>query len=584
MRKLSSQIFVSQVSILLAVVLVGFGLFARQEREQLNQEWMDKSLAIAETVAGVPEIRSCIENRVEGCDTEVQDIAERIRTETRASYVVVVDMNRVRHSHPKPALIGQKVDETLVTSPKGEVRFDNGVTGPSVNGLAPMYGVLGEQIGEVSVGMHMSDVSTVFSGQLPIYGLWSAVALGAGAIASYVLARRLKKRTFGLELDEIAKLLQEREAVLHGIREGMIAFGRSGRVTMVNDEARRLLGLRLNQGVGGRLEDMVPPGRLQDLLTGEIAGQDEVVLTDDYYLTVNRMPVTLAGKPHGAVVTLRDRTELSGLLRELDSVRGLTDALRAQQHEFSNRMHTVAGLLELGESEEALQFLTDLRGAEAEFAESLRSRIGSPLIVGLILAKAAVAGERGVELEITDETWLGDAPDKVQALTTILGNLVDNAFDAVSGPGVDPGKPGRVLLGVVEDDDGITVRVADNGPGIPPGAVETIFTDGFTTKPATGTMRRGLGLALVHRLVQRLGGSISASEGAGAVFTVRLPKERQTVRGPRPRLVSAVAGVSAVAAVSAVSAVSAAPVAPAAPAPSVVGPRTSPSEETVTTP
>jgi two-component system CitB family sensor kinase len=432
--------------------------------------------------------------------------------------------------------------------------------------------------------MHMSDVSTVFSGQLPIYGLWFAVALGAGAIASYVLARRLKKRTFGLELDEIAKLLQEREAVLHGIREGMIAFGRSGRVTMVNDEARRLLGLRLNQGVGGRLEDMVPPGRLQDLLTGEIAGQDEVVLTDDYYLTVNRMPVTLAGKPHGAVVTLRDRTELSGLLRELDSVRGLTDALRAQQHEFSNRMHTVAGLLELGESEEALQFLTDLRGAEAEFAESLRSRIGSPLIVGLILAKAAVAGERGVELEITDETWLGDAPDKVQALTTILGNLVDNAFDAVSGPGVDPGKPGRVLLGVVEDDDGITVRVADNGPGIPPGAVETIFTDGFTTKPATGTMRRGLGLALVHRLVQRLGGSISASEGAGAVFTVRLPKERQTVRGPRPRLVSAVAGVSAVAAVSAVSAVSAAPVAPAAPAPSVVGPRTSPSEETVTTP
>jgi two-component system CitB family sensor kinase len=138
-----------------------------------------------------------------------------------------------------------------------------------------------------------------------------------------------------------------------------------------------------------------------------------------------------------------------------------------------------------------------------------------------------------------------------------------------------------VLLGVVEDDDGITVRVADNGPGIPPGAVETIFTDGFTTKPATGTMRRGLGLALVHRLVQRLGGSISASEGAGAVFTVRLPKERQTVRGPRPRLVSAVAGVSAV---SAVSAAPVAPAAPAAPAPSVVGPRTSPSEETVTTP
>ena len=261
------------------------------------------------------------------------------------------------------------------------------------------------------------------------------------------------------------------------------------------------------------------------MLAGEIGGQDEVVLTDDHYLTVNRMPVTLAGRPHGSVVTLRDRTELSGLLRELDSVKGLTDALRAQQHEFSNRMHTVAGLLELGENEEALRFLTDLRGAEAEFAESVRSRIAAPLIVGLILAKAAVAGERGVELELTDESWLGDAPDKVQALTTILGNLVDNAFDAVSGPGVDPGKPGRVLVGVVEDDDAVTVRVADNGPGIPAGAAEMVFADGYTTKPDTGSLRRGLGLALVHRLVVRLGGTISVSEGPGAVFTVTLPKE-----------------------------------------------------------
>ena len=537
-RKLSSQIFVSNVLVLLAVVLVGFGLFARQEKRQLDQEFMDKSLAIAESVAGVPEIRECMEfgTQIEGCDSTVQNIADQMVQKTGARYVVVVDARGVRWSHPNRDMIGKRISEPLVTKP--EVRFNNDSTGASVNGRDPVYGrTADQQVGMVSVGLTMSTVTKSFYDQLWIYALWFGAALGIGAIASWLLARRLKRRTFGLELDEIARLLQEREAVLHGIREGMIAFDRAGRITMVNDEARRLLGLRLNQGPGGSLEDIVPPGRLQDLLTGEISGQDEVVLTDDYYLVVNRMPVTLAGRPHGAVVTLRDRTELSGLLRELDSVRGLTDALRAQQHEFSNRMHTVAGLLELGESEEALQFLTDLRGAEAAFAESLRSRIASPLIVGLILAKAAVAGERGVELEVTDDTWLGDAPDKVQALTTVLGNLVDNAFDAVSGPGIDPGKPGRVLVGVVEDDDGITVRVADNGPGIPPGAAETVFTDGYTTKPATGGMRRGLGLALVHRIVQRLGGTISASEGAGAVFTVRLPKERPAGGPPRLRRV-----------------------------------------------
>ncbi|NUP52538.1 MAG: sensor histidine kinase [Catenulispora sp.] len=526
-RKLSSQILASQISILLAVVLVGFALFARQERHQFDRQYMDEALQIAQTVADMPEVRGCVEFPSENCDGTLQAIASRIEGDTKTDYVVIVDANRVRHTHPShdrpDSLVGKQIEEaTLVTRP--DVRFDHGSVGESVNGRVPLLSRTdpGAQIGEVSVGRKVADVATIFTGQLPIYAAWFGVALGVGTLASYVLARRLKKRTFGLELDEIAKLLQEREAVLHGIREGMIAFDRTGRVTMVNDEARRLLNLPMFGGVGGFLADVVPAGRLQDVLSGQIEGQDEVVLTDDHCLTVNRMPVTLAGRPHGAVVTLRDRTELSGLLRELDSVTSLTDALRAQQHEFSNRLHTVAGLLELGEAEEALRYLTDLSGTEAAFAESVRARIAPPVLVGLILAKAAVAGERGVELELTDDTWLGDTPDKVQALTTILGNLIDNAFDAVSGPGVDPAKPGRVLVGVVQDDDGITVRVADNGPGIPAGAAETVFTDGFTTKPATGPLRRGLGLALVHRLVQRLGGTITASEGPGAVFTVRL--------------------------------------------------------------
>lgn len=537
-RRLSTQIFVSQVSILLAVVLVGFGLFAVQERKQVDRQYMDEDLQIAQTVADTPDVKSCMEFPSPNCDGTLQQIADRVERDTASAYVVIFDMRRVRHTHPTVALRGKADNgKPIVTRP--QVGFDHGVLGPSVNGRVPLIGPLGDQIGEVSVGRKVASLTPIFTGQLPIYGLWFGAALGVGALASYALAHRLKRRTFGLELDEIAKLLQEREAVLHGIREGMIAFDRAGRVTMVNDEARRLLKLPMFGAVGGFLQDAVPPGRLQDLLAGRIEGKDQVVLTDEHCLTVNRMPVTLAGRPHGAVVTLRDRTELSGLLRELDSVTSLTDALRAQQHEFSNRMHTVAGLLELGEPGEALQYLTDLSGAEAAFAESVRSRVAPSVLVGLILAKAAVAGERGVRLELSEDTWLGDTPDKVQALTTVLGNLIDNAFDAVSGPGLcgpgaDGGRPGRVVVSIVEDDDGITVQVADNGPGIPAGASETVFTDGFTTKPATGSMRRGLGLALVHRLVQRLGGTITVSEGPGAVFTARLPKsaeERHTLLG-----------------------------------------------------
>ena len=529
MRRLSTQILVSQIAILVAVVLAGFALFAYQQSRQLDRQYEQRAADIAATVAGIPEVGSCLETEGGACGDSIQQIATRVMSETKASYVVVIDMNRVRHSHPIPALIGQQVTESIATMDgKVHVGIDPGGLGRSANGKAPLYGPDGVMVGEVSAGILESTVSSELWQELPGYAVWVAAALGAAGLASWLLARRLKKRTFGLELDEITTLLQEREATLHGIREGVIAFDPGGRVTMINDEARRLLSLGAAT-IGGRLEDLVPTGRLRDVLSGQIEGQDQVVLTDDYLLTVNRMPVTLAGRSHGAVVTLRDRTELSGLLRELDSVRGLTDALRAQQHEFSNRMHTVAGLLELGESDEALHYLTDLGGAEAEFAESVRSRVASPLIVGLILGKAAVASERGVVLALSDDTLLGHAPEKAQALTTILGNLIDNAFDALCENGAAVGGPatgtfGRVEVTIIEDESEITLRVADDGPGIPPGAADSIFVDGYTTKPEAGSQRRGLGLALVHRLVQRLGGQISVSEGPGAVFAVRLPK------------------------------------------------------------
>jgi two-component system CitB family sensor kinase len=525
MRRLSTQIFTGQVAILLATMLVGFVLFAREERAQLDLQYEQQAVSIAESVASIQQVGRCLEPGAPPCGDQVQQIATRVQHATNASYVVVIDMHRVRHSHPDVALIGQKVTEPIVTA-DGQIHtgIDPGSLGRSANGKAPLKAPDGKMVGEVSVGILESRVSTALWNSLPAYAAWFAVALGIGGMASWLLARRLKRRTFGLELDEIAKLLHEREALLHGIREGMIAFDRAGRITMVNDEARRLLSFG-TIALGSWIEDIVPPGRLRDVLSGEIGGKDEVVLTDDYCLTVNRMPVVLAGRPHGSVVTLRDRTELSGLLRELDSVKGLTDALRAQQHEFSNRMHTVAGLLELGEPEEALRYLTDLGGAEAEFAESLRARIASPLIVGLILAKSAVAAERGIELELTEDSWLGDVPAKSQALTTILGNLIDNAFDAVGGSRSPGAGPGRVRVALVEDEDRIRVEVADNGPGIPAQALDSVFVDGYSTKPASGSLRRGLGLALVHRLVQRLGGRITVSEGPGAVFTVSLPAE-----------------------------------------------------------
>lgn len=525
MRKLSTQILAGQVVIVVITVAVGFALFVRGERANLDNAYERRAGSIASSVAQIPDIRRCMEDSAGCAPNTIQNISMRVAHATGASYVVVIDMDRIRHSHPITALIGQQVAEPIATM-DGQVHYtvDSGRTGRSANGKAPLYGPDGTMAGEVSVGLRESSVTAALLHELPLMAVWFGCALLAGLLVSIFLAARMKRRTFGLELDEIALLFQEREAVLHGIREGMVALDKRDRVVVMNDEARRLADLG-SVALGDRLEDVLPPGRLRDVLTGTIAGKDQVILTDDFCLTVNRMPVMLAGKPNGAVITLRDRTELAGLLRELDTVQGLTDALRAQQHEFSNRMHTVAGLLELGEHEEAVRYLTDLTGAEAAMAESLRERIASPLVVGLLLAKSTIAAERGIDLEVTSESWLGEIPLREQAVTTILGNLIDNALDALSGDGFEPGRAGRVEVAIVEDHDAIRISVVDNGPGLPSGAAATVFIDGFTTKPGRGDVHRGLGLALVHRIVQRLGGEISATEGPGAEFAVRLPKE-----------------------------------------------------------
>lgn len=530
-RQLATGILINQLMILTATVAVGFALFAYAERGVLDDQYEHRAAGVAQTTAAMPEVISCLEAPTR-CPASIQAVAERIRRATGASYVVVIDASRIRHSHPQPSLIGQPIEETLVAGDgRTHTGSDNGATGRSARGIAPVFDGRGRVIGEVSAGLRESSVTSALWSGLPTFAIWFALALLGGALASWLLAARLKRLTFGLELDEIALLLQEREATLHGIREGVIAFDAHGRVTMVNDEARRLLLLE-HAPLGGRLDDLVPAGRLHDVLSGEASGQDEVVLTDDFALTVNRMPVSLSGRPHGSVVTLRDRTEMSGLLRELDSVRGLTDALRAQQHEFSNRMHTVAGLLELGQAPEALAYLTELRASGDSFVDDLRARISSTLIVGLLVGKSADASERGVELRVTEDTWLGDAPEHIQALTTILGNLVNNALDALAeAPPQD--QPAHVSVSILEEEDEIVVCVADNGPGVPAGAQESIFLDGFTTKPTRGALHRGLGLALVHRLVQRLGGTISVSEGPGAQFVVRLPQSREALKVPR---------------------------------------------------
>jgi two-component system, CitB family, sensor kinase len=523
--RLSTQILLLQLAIIVLTLGMGVAVSIVQARSQLDRQSGRQSLAIARTVAQMPEILGAF--RKTHPERIIDPIAERIRGATGASFVVVANRHGIRYSHPDPQKIGQPIstDPSEVLSGNEFVGVQTGSLGRSVRGKVPIRDDRGRIIGLVSVGFLESKISAQLRDDLPVLLIPPAIGLGLGVLGSFLLARRIKRQTFGLEPNEIAGLLEQREAMLHGIREGTVATDKSGRMTLVNDEAKRLLEID-DSAIGRQLTDIVPAGHAREVLAGNIDQPDQIVLVNDRILVANRMPVNVRGRAVGAVVTLRDRTELDKLMRELNDVRSLADALRAQEHEFSHRLHVVAGLIELGRNDEAVRYINHSSLVHQALVASIVESIGEPTIVALLLGKAAVASERGIELRVTEDTRLPEDYPGARDLVTVVGNLVDNALDSVASALGS----GWIEVTIRDEADGVLIQVRDSGPGVDPEIVDEIFRDGFTTKVATGTGRRGLGLALVSQTVRRRpGGFVNVTNEGGALFKAFLPHDAATV-------------------------------------------------------
>jgi two-component system, CitB family, sensor kinase len=340
----------------------------------------------------------------------------------------------------------------------------------------------------------------------------AAVALAVGAVLSRVVAAHVARKTHGLEAREITKLYEHNEAVLHAIREGVLVTDRDGRLLLANDEARRLLDLS-DDAEGRLLGHSVPAGSLRALLASQRSTRDETHLVGGRVLIVNQSEAFVGDRSVGVVTTCRDRTELESLLRELDTMRGLADSLRAQGHDTANQLQAMVGLVELGRYKEAVDFAIEQVATAQELLNRLQESVAEPALVGLLLGKNAAARERGIELEISGSTFVTPGISG-RALVTVVGNLIDNAFDAVA----DVAEP-RVDVRFESSTERATIEVRDSGPGVPS---YRVFEVGWTTKPAVNGSR-GLGLALVLQTVTRLGGSISMRNDHGAVFKVTLP-------------------------------------------------------------
>ncbi|WP_185932612.1 sensor histidine kinase [Streptomyces sp. WAC 01325] len=517
-RRMFAQVLLMQVAIAAGVAVLATGLFLAPLSDQLDDQAMRRALSIAQTTAAQPQIAEDLADTPATAGGPVQREAERIRTATEAEYIVVMDRRGVRWSHPTPSEIGRLVstDPGQALAGHDVMQIDSGTLGRTARGKVPLRDGDGKIVGAVSVGIAYDSVRARLLHAIPGLFAYAGGALAVGALAAWLISRRVQRQTRDLAFSDISALLAEREAMLHGIREGVVALDRAGRIRLLNDEARRLLGIG-DEAVGRSLDEALGEGRTADVLAGRVTGTDLLTVRGQRVLVANRMPTDEGG----AVATLRDRTELEQLGRELDSTRGLIDALRAQDHEHANRMHTVLGLLELEMYDDAVEFVGEVVGDHRATAEQVAEKIQDPLLAALLVGKATVAAERGVALSLADRTGLPDRLIDPRGLVTIVGNLVDNALDATAGT-----PHARVEVELQAEGRIATLRVRDTGPGIPEEQRELIFTEGWSTKQRPAHRERGIGLPLVRRLAERQGGSATVGEaaGGGAEFTVVLPE------------------------------------------------------------
>lgn len=375
---------------------------------------------------------------------------------------------------------------------------------------------------EAMVGVYRGANSGTTGDQQYLLGLvaLTEVALTVGIAGSLLVADRVHRQTLGLEPAVIARQYQHHQAMLCAVREGLVITDQAGKLMLANDEARRLLRLPPG-GEDTPVCDLLRDPDLAELFTHDGPLRDQLRVAAGRVLLVSRSPAAVDGQPVGAVLTLRDRTELQAVLRELDTVRALADALRAQAHESANRLQALVGLVELGRYEDAVRLGTRDSSIAQRLSDQLLDQVGEPVLVALLLGKTAIAADRGVELRLSPDTAVTAVHLPVEQVLTVVGNLVDNALDAAAISG------GWVELTLRNDDRGLHVIVRDNGPGLPAEHLEEIFTPGWTTKPTDSPGGRGLGLALVRNTVTRIGGTISAGndsgDDGGAVFHIHLP-------------------------------------------------------------
>lgn len=570
---LGQQVFIFYA--LIVVLVIGSGVVAAVivADRLVNQAAEEQMESVAWTVASMPEVVSALDGS--GPTTGLQPLAEQVQDQADVLFVVITDPDGTRLTHPNPDAIGEKFIGTIDEAQAGGVVIETyeGHLDRSLRAVVPVFGGDGnEVIGLVAVGVQVDRKRDALSDAFPLLFGAAGFSLSVAAAGSWWITRRLDRQTFGMRKAQLARVYSHHDAVLHAIREGLVVVDADGIVVLINDAAQELLGVG-PEAEGRPVVELPVTGDLAAILAAGTEVDDKVTLAGERLVVVSQVPV--GGHPGpddakrrdqeagsnaslGTAVTLRDHSEMMVLADELSATRSLADGLRAQVHESANRLHTIVMLVELGDTDAAVELATAEVRAKKELTNRLVSQLQDSTLVALLLGKFAEAERRSVELVVPPDSHLAGEWSEPQDLVTVVGNLVDNAMDAALA---GPRTPSRVEVMIREEatedlvaatapaevgptsaaepdshPGSLIIEVRDSGNGFSPEALQRALEPGWSSKPVDPDRRhgRGIGMALVAQVVARHGGTIEFGNApangdgdnqslGGAVVVVRLP-------------------------------------------------------------
>ncbi len=513
---------------LLVLALAGF-IYIKHEQEQ---EMGLKAQGVASFLAQSNAVVEMIEkNTASNMQTRYQDLTKLIG----AAFIVVGDKNGVRLVHPVKERIGLPMkggdnDRALIHG-ESYVSFATGSLGHSVRGKAAVFNEQGEIIGVVSVGYLLERLQDRIEPFLMFLIGMAILVVAANAVVSNYASRRFQRAILGFEPEEIGRLYGELDVTMSTIKEGVISIDSEGILRSINTSACQILALDKHQVINKPLTKVLPNSDLTSLLsTGEPDNDIELYLNNQR-LIANRSPIEVEGQVIGAVSSFRRRDEISELTKQLSQTKEYAELLRSQTHEHRNKLNTISGLVQMGE----LEAVQKLIGQETEHYQSLieflRETIKDPLIAGLLLGKTERAREIGLMLSVEKDSRLQPLPSAINAddIVTILGNLIDNAFEAtLSVAQTTKELPiNRRIIDVSISDFGneIILEVCDLGCGLPKDIdIEQLTERGVSSKSPNN---RGVGMFLVKQLTQRYQGQLEMMENSdfGTRVTVYIPKD-----------------------------------------------------------